>query len=340
MAKRVTLGDVARAAGVHSGTVSRALNEDTRSQVSASTVKKVRAVAEELGYVPDVVARALRTQTSMTVGVIIPDLMNPIFPPMVRGIEHVLQQRGYTALLANTDSRDDVELTAFESLLQRRVDGFILATGHHGDQPAITRAHRAGALVVMVNREAGDGTYPVVTSDNAQGMMLAVRHLIELGHRRIMHLAGPHDYSTTRMRADAFAAATGVERSVAARTVNAEALTIDAGVQAMDAILADGGDLPTGVIGGNDLVALGAIRSLHAHDLRVPEDVSVVGFNDMPFAADFSPPLTTVRVPLREMGAAAATMLLDAIDDGRQAPGAMVLPVSLVVRESTASCPR
>lgn len=337
MAKRVTLGDVARAAGVHTATVSRALNESTRAQVNAVTAERVRAVADELGYFPDVVARALRMQTSMTIGVIIPDLMNPIFPPMVRGIERVLQERGYTALLANTDSSDDVELAAFESLQQRRVDGFILATGHRGDQPAITRAHSAGTFVVMVNREAGDGTYPVVTSDNAQGMTLAVDHLISLGHRRIVHLAGPHDYSTTRTRADTFTAATA-DDTISARTVNADGLTIESGVRAMDAVLAEAMDRPTGIIGGNDLVALGAIRSLRAHGLRVPEDVSVIGFNDMPFAADFSPSLTTVRVPLREMGEEAARMLVDAIDERRQGSQEKILPVSLEARESTGPC--
>ncbi|GGH43655.1 LacI family DNA-binding transcriptional regulator [Microbacterium album] len=338
MPRRVTIDDVARLAGVHKATVSRALNEATRSQVRAATVERVRAAADELGYVPDVVARGLRTKTSMTIGVIIPDLMNPIFPPIVRGIEHVLQPRGYTALLANTDGRDAVELAAFESLVQRRVDGFIVATGRLGAQPAVERAHRDGVFAVMVNREAGSAPYPVVTNDSESGMAAAVQHLVDLGHRRIAHLAGPRDFSTTRARADAFAAAARELPGVRTRVVDAGALTTEAGQRAMDELLARGARRPTAIIGGNDLVALGAIRSLHAHGLRVPEDVSVVGFNDMPFAADFSPSLTTVRVPLREMGMESARLLLAAIEMRQLDARTIRIPVSLVVRDSTGPC--
>ncbi len=336
MARRVTIDDVARLAEVHKATVSRALNARTRDQVNAETLKRVTRAARQLGYVPNAMARGLRTSKSMTIGVIIPDLMNPIFPPMVRGIEDVLQPQGYTVLIANTDPHDDVEVSVFESLLARRVDGFILATGRLDDQTVIGEAAETGVPVVLVNRGSGDGGFPLVSGDNIGGIELAIRHLIELGHRHILHVAGPSNFSTTRSRAEAFESA-ATRAGVRHDTVYAESLSTEAGYGAADALLARRGELPTAVIAGNDLVALGLIRRLRVEGLRCPEDVSVVGFNDMPFAQDFWPPLTTVHMPLREIGAEAARLLLRGIDAGEQDAVTLTLPVSLVVREST--CP-
>jgi LacI family transcriptional regulator len=336
---RVRIDDVAEAAGVHKATVSRALNEATQGQVSAETVRRVRRAARQLGYVPNVMARGLRTSSSMSIGVIIPDLMNPIFPPLIRGIENFLQPRGYTALLANTDGHDAVEESAFRSLQQRRVDGYILATGTLGGQDFLARAHEEGAFVVLVNRGSGTDLYPVVAGSNASGMTSAVAHVVDLGHRHILHLAGPANFSTSKERADAFALATA-RRGLHPETVEAGALTIEAGQAAMDAVLARGVDRPTAVLAGNDMVALGVMRSLREHGLRCPDDVSVVGFNDMPFAEDFSPPLTTVHMPLREIGAEAARLLLAGIAARSQDPVHVTLPVALVVRASTAAAPR
>ncbi|AKS32482.1 hypothetical protein AFA91_12025 [Mycolicibacterium goodii] len=332
--RRVTIDDVARLAEVHKATVSRALNARTRDQVNAETLKRVKRAARQLGYVPNAMARSLRTSRSMTIGVIIPDLMNPIFPPIIRGIEYVLQAQGYTVLIANTDSHDDVEISVFESMLQRRVDGFILATGRLDDQPVVNEAAAAEVPVVLVNRGAGIGDYPLVGGDNARGIELAVEHLVELGHRRIVHAAGPLNFSTTRTRAEAFETA-ATKAGVAHQTVHASALTIDAGVEAAEHLLAHNEVHPTALVAGNDLVALGLIRRLRAEGLHCPQDVSVVGFNDMPFAEDFSPPLTTVHMPLREIGAEAARLMLRGIEVGEQEAVTLTLPVSLVVRSST-----
>lgn len=334
MSRRVTIDDVARLAEVHKATVSRALNAQTRGQVNAETLKRVKRAARQLGYVPNAMARGLRTSRSMTIGVIIPDLMNPIFPPMIRGIEHVLQAQGYTVLIANTDSHDDVEISAFESLLQRRVDGFILATGRLDDQPVMEDAAAADVPVVLVNRGFGMGGYPLVSGDNVRGIDLAIAHLVELGHRHIVHVAGPSAFSTTRSRAEAFEVAAtraGLEHD----TIYAAALTTDAGFAAADELLSHAETCPTALVAGNDLVALGLIRRLRTAGLHCPEEVSVVGFNDMPFAEDFWPPLTTVHMPLREIGAEAARLLLRGIEVGEQEAVTLTLPVSLVVRGST-----
>ncbi|MCG7593246.1 LacI family DNA-binding transcriptional regulator [Mycobacterium sp. PSTR-4-N] len=336
MPRRVTIDDVARLAEVHKATVSRALNAQTRGQVNAETLKRVTRAARQLGYVPNAMARGLRISRSMTIGVIIPDLMNPIFPPMIRGMERVLQAQGYTVLIANTDSHDDVESSVFDSLLQRRVDGFILATGRLDDQPVVEEAAAADVPVVLVNRGSGLGGYPLVSADNAAGIDLAVAHLVDLGHRHIVHAAGPANFSTTRSRAEAFEVA-ATRAGVAHDTVYAAALSIDAGVEVADQLLKRATPFPTALVAGNDLVALGLIRRLRAEGLACPDDVSVVGFNDMPFAEDFWPPLTTVHTPLWEIGAEAARLLLRGIDTGEQDAVTLTLPVSLMVRGSTAA---
>jgi LacI family transcriptional regulator len=335
MPKRVTIAEVAELAGVHKGTVSRALSGATEGQVNEATVRRVQEAAAQLGYVPNIVARGLRTSLSMTIGVIIPDLTNPIFPPMVRGIEHYLAPRGYTALVANSDGREQYERASFESLLARRVDGFILGTGHT-DDPLLADAAERDVRVVLINRGTAGGIgYPLVTGDDGAGITAAVDHLASLGHRRVLHLAGPQDFTTSIVRADAFAAAAHL-RHLRHSTVWLPALSIEAGQNAMDEVLTDRGSPWTAVVAANDLVALGVMRSLRQHGLSCPADLSVIGFNDMPFAADFSPPLTTINVPHLQMGAECARLLLEGIAAGTQHSGTTTLPVSLIVRESTA----
>lgn len=333
MPKRVTIDDVARLAEVHKATVSRALNERTRDQVNRDTVERVRLAAQRLGYAPDLMARSLRTRTSMSVGVIIPDLTNPFFPPIVRGIESHLAPRGYSALLANTDSSELVERAVIAALLDRRVDGLIIASGHMGDA-ALADAHRAGIPAVLVNRAAGGVPYPLITGADVEGVTEAVEHLASLGHRALLHIAGPADISTSTTRSDAFVEA--CERSgIASAVVEADGLSIEGGLRAMEEWL-DREPAPTGVLASNDLIALGVLRSLRRRGLRCPEDVSLVGYNDMPFAEEFSPSLTTVHVPTHDLGATAARMLLTAISSGQQQAETVRLPVRLVVRGSTA----
>ena len=335
---RVTIDDVASRAGVHKATVSRALNARTRHQVNAETAARVAEAAEALGYVPNAMARGLRTSNSMTIGVIIPDLTNPFFPPIVRGIENFLQPRGYTALLANTDDSEVIERASLDSLLGRRVDGLVVASGSLYSS-ALTDAHEAGVFAVMLNRDAGSLPYPLVTGNDATGIAAAVTHLAELGHRRILHIAGPADFSTSGTRADAFRAACSSTKGVSGTVVEASALSVEAGNQTMDKVLTERRARPTAVIAGNDLVALGVLRSLRSHGLSCPGDVSVVGFNDIEFAQDSNPPLTTVHVPMLEMGTEAARILLEAIENRAQEPLTVRLPVSLIVRGSTGPAP-
>jgi LacI family transcriptional regulator len=223
-----------------------------------------------------------------------------------------------------------------DSLLQRQVDGLIFATGH-SDHASAAEAFERGIKAVMVNRDARGVPFPAVVGDDAAGIRDALDHLAALGHRRVLHLAGPGSFSTGTIRADAFLARC-LELGLDGRIVSAVAYSVDEGTRlTLDAL--DGStDRPTAIVAGNDLLALGAYRALRAQGLRCPEDVSVVGFNDMPFAGDFQPPMTTVRVPHFDLGAEAARLLLDQLEaePASVTPVRIVLPVRLVVRGSTA----
>lgn len=334
MAERVRIADVARVAGVNPGTVSRALNPKTENQVNVDTRARIRKAATQLGYAANPIARGLRTSSSMTVGVIIPDLTNPIFPPIVRGIDHCLLTHGYSALVVNTDGDDATERALFESLLQRQVDGIIFGTGHSGPSVAAD-AYSRGINAVMVNRDAGGVPYPAAVGRDADGIHAAVDHLYRLGHRSIAHLAGPAAFSTSRVRCDTFRAACdalGISRLI----IQADQYSAAAGRVATADLLAAGENRPTALVAGNDLLALGALHAVREAGLSCPDDLSIVGFNDMPFAEDFMPPLTTVRVPLFQLGVEAAQLLVDQLDTKTVRNIQVALPVELIVRGSTA----
>jgi LacI family transcriptional regulator len=332
----VTLRDVARAAQVHPGTVSRALNAETRALVNEETAERVMRAAAELGYRPNPIARGLKTNRSFTVGVLVPDLTNPLFPPIVRGIEDRLGGAGYTSLIANTDNDPERERQDFEAMRARQVDGFITATARL-DREFVAETRGVSEPIVLVNRRLEDESLPAVTVDDREGSRLAVEHIAALGHRRVAHLAGPQALSTGHQRhlgfLDAMAAA-GLEVDERAICFS-HAFTEAEGARVCRELL-DGAPDVTAIVAGNDLLALGCYDVLAERGLGCPADVSVVGFNDMPFADRFDPPLTTVRIPHREIGLGAADLLLERLGDGDGAARQILLAPSFVVRGSTA----
>ncbi|GAA2107599.1 LacI family DNA-binding transcriptional regulator [Actinomadura alba] len=334
-----TLRDVAEAAGVHATTASRALNPKAQQLVNAETVRRVRRAAEELGYQPNPIARSLKTSKSSTVGLVIPDLTNPLFPPIVRGIENVLESAGYSALIVNTDNDPQRERALIESLRSRQVEGLIIATALL-DHPLLQQLQQQDVKIVLINRRIENLRMPFVVGDDATGIGLAVKHLAALGHTRIAHLAGPQTTSTGVVRSRAFRHAVrdnGLEEDPAL-IVECAHWSEEDGAGAMRELL-DRGTRATAVVAGNDLIALGCYDVFADRDISCPEDVSVVGFNDMPFLDKLRPPLTTVGVPHHELGAEAARMLLDSIDEPERYPRSLLLPVSLILRDSTAAPP-
>ena len=332
----VTLRDVARVAGVHPATVSRALNEETRTLVNDETAKRVLKVAEELGYRPNPIARGLKTNRSYTIGVLIPDLTNPLFPPILRGIEDHLETGGYTALTANTDNDPERELADSQTMRARQVDGIIAATARR-DHRLHDALLAAGIELVLVNRRQPHLPVDSATADDRLGMQLSVEHLVGLGHTRIAHLAGPLDYSTGLDRYDSFHEtmhAAGLEPDPELVLV-AEAFTESEGARLCGQLIGEGRRF-TAIAAANDLIALGCYDVFAERGVRCPDDVSVIGFNDMPFAARFQPPLTTIRIPHYEIGKAAAQLMLERLQDGGSPPREIMLEPSLVVRGSTA----
>lgn len=330
---QVTLAQVAEEAGVHESTVSRALNPETESLVSSKTLKRVKAAAARLNYVPNVVARGLRTKFSKTIGVIIPDLTNPIFPEIIRGIERHLAPLGYTSLITDVHGSPSLESSTVESLTQRQVDGFIIATGVE-DGSIVDYLERSNLPVVLVNRGAEGKRYTLVSGNDEAGIRSTVNHLNDLGHRSMLHIAGPNSHTTSRGRAKALKAACD-EAGIRLTLLEAKELTVVEGERLTDFALDTMRGEFTAIQASTDLLALGSLRSIRKFGLHCPNDISVSGFNDMPFAEEFSPGLTTVRVPLEEIGKESARQLMRSLADKEKTPIVVSLPVELVIRAST-----
>ena len=336
-----TLRDVATAAGVHPATASRALNPGTRLLVSEETAQRVIEAAERLGYRPNSVARSLRTRRSHTIGVLIPDLNNPLFPPIIRGIEDRLAEHGYVALIGNTDADPGKERLVFDQMRARHVDGFALATATL-NSPILAEAAKAGLPLVLMNRIAQDYPFSSVTVDNEQGVRAAVAHLVSLGHTRIGHIAGPQDVSTGAARLRGYQEAMGSHGLAIgpADIIYASGYTVEEGLRCSRELLEATDDL-TAVVAANDMLAVGCYAALDELDLRCPEDMSVIGFNDMPFVDRLHPPLSTVRFPHTQLGAEAASLLIERIESGEGSPVKILfLAPELVARGSTVALER
>jgi LacI family transcriptional regulator len=331
-----TLRDVAEAAGVHAATASRALNPETRRMVNSDTARRVQRAAETLGYRPNPIARSLKTAKSGTIGLVLPDLTNPLFPPIVRGIEDVLNPAGYSALIVSTDNDVERERSQVSSLLSRQVEGLIVATARV-EHALLTELHAQGVQMVLVNRRTEGLGVASITPDDASGTEMAVRHLADLGHRRIVHLAGPQTTSTGVIRARAFSGAVrslGLDDDPALVTA-CRFWNEEDGARALREVM-DAGTEFTAVVAGNDLIALGCYDVFNERGISCPRDVSVVGFNNMPFLDKLQPPLTTVAIPHHQVGVEAARMLLESIQEPDRPVRSVLLPLTLAVRGSTA----
>jgi LacI family transcriptional regulator len=335
MTTPVTLRDVATRARVHPSTASRALNLATRSSVSAATAARVLDAATSLGYRPNSLARGLRTNRTFTIGMVVPDLTNPLFPPIARGLEDRLNEHGYQLILANTDDDDAKEQAVLAMMSTRRVDGLVLATARPS-HPTLGDLAAAHAPIVLVNR-GSDEAVSSVTGDDHAGVGLAVRHLVELGHERIAFVGGSRATPTGLARYQSFMAwseseGVGFDPQLVAF---AESFTERSGASAFAELL-DRGAAFSAVVTGNDLIALGVYDVARERGLRIPEDVSVVGYNDIPFCENFHPPLTTIRIPHRQIGVKAAELILAAVEDPDATMVSLRLAPTLVTRESTA----
>jgi LacI family transcriptional regulator len=343
-APRTTIREVAKRCGVSPGTVSRALNGYT--DVAAATRERILRVAAELEYMPAAAARTLVTQRSRVVGVFLetgegnPDLQHPFFHQVLVGFKHAIGRAGYDLLLfANDQPNNDFGAQAYLNRCRHHnVEGAVLM-GVDADDPEVRRLVRSEVPCIGFDVDLG-GDAVFVASDNEAGASLAVQHLVELGHRRIATIAG---LMHTRPSIDRLR---GYRRALQAHglafrdeyVVHGD-FYVESGGRAMRQLLALD-EPPTAVFADSDLMAIGAIQTATAAGLRVPDDVAVVGFDDIPLAPHLRPSLTTIRQDATGLGTRAGDLLVrwiegDGADGAQGRPSSVVLPVELVVREST-----
>jgi LacI family transcriptional regulator len=333
-ARRIGIADVALKAGVSHATVSRVMNGNFT--VDPAIAERVRAAATELNYQPNPVGRSLALGKTDTIGIVVPDLSNPTFQAILRGLSMAAAQDGYRVLIA-----DSSEVSSEEAILageaRRRCDGLVLCAPRMGDAELEELAPSLQPMV-LINRTTVDTHTPSLMVDYGQGIQELAEHLVDLGHTRLAFLAGPARSASNGLRLAGLAKFTAAHPGIELQMLDGGS-TFEAGHQSVDAVLASGA---TGILAFNDLVAMGLLSGLHERGIRVPDDMSVTGFDDIPFARYTTPTLTTAAVPITELGQQAWHRMRDLI---RQVPsdapagGPTVFEPKLEVRSSSGTAP-
>jgi DNA-binding LacI/PurR family transcriptional regulator len=332
--RRPTIRDVAARAGVSHQTVSRVING--REEVAPDTRRRVRAAIRELQYVPSPLARGLMGSRTHSLGMVTADVTDHFFAEAIAGAELETRRRGYYLIVASVEGEaEDDELAYLRLMLERRVEGLIVARPQvpltlEQLPPAVERV----PLVSIGSPEVSG--FVAVDVDNRNGGFEATSQLLAHGHRKIATITGPSEWPSARDRLEGYELALREAAAYDERLVEAASdWGLESGREALDKLLSRAADF-TAVFAHSDLLALGAIRELRARELSVPDDLSVVGYDDIPVAGFVDPPLTTVRQPMREVGALAAKVLLDRISGDRAAPrgGRIHLPTTVIERGS------
>jgi DNA-binding LacI/PurR family transcriptional regulator len=329
---RPTIYDVARLAGVSTATVSRALNGT--GQIAPATLATINAAVERLGYHPNTAARSLVTRSSQTIALLLPDIANQFYAALVSAIQERLLATGHTMLLCTTEGDPSREYQYLGLLRAKQVDG-VLVDGLLLPPDQIAQFVRDGLPIVCLDRDVDSTSVPLVQVDNRRGARRATEHLLELGHRRIGHITGSPELRISDQRVEGYRdglAWAGIELDPA--LLEEGRFSEEGGFAAMGALL-DRSDL-TAVFAANDLSAIGAMAAAAERGLRVPDDVSVVGFDDLRLSRYTTPPLTTVRQPAAEIAERATQLLLDLAAGVAVEQRLHVLPPELIVRGSTA----
>ncbi|MEV8017099.1 LacI family DNA-binding transcriptional regulator [Streptomyces sp. NPDC086554] len=329
-----SIKDVAAEAGVSVATVSRVLN--SHPSVSPAARARVIAAVESLGYRPNAVARSLRTDQTRTLGLVISDVLNPYFTALARSVEEAARALGYSVIIGNADERPELQDHHVRTLLDRRIDG-LLVSPTDGGSPLILDAARSGTPMVFVDRWIPGVDVPVVRADGRQAVRDLVAHLHGLGHRRLAIIAGPAATTTGSERVEAFRDALGAYGlELPEAYIGQGDFQADSGRRATERFLALP-EPPEAVFAADNLMALGALDAIRAHGLRVPHDIALAAFDDIPWFVHTDPPITAIAQPTGDLGRAAVQALADRIEGRR--PQSVTLPAHLVVRRSCGESP-
>jgi LacI family transcriptional regulator len=319
---------------VHVSTVSRVLNDQAAAgRITQDTEERIREVARRLGYRRNTIARALRTGRTLVVGMVVPDVANLYQAGITRGAGDILYVDGYSLILASTDDDPDHAESQVSAMLGVQVEGLMYGVARE-DDAVLKGIIDEGIPAVLFNRATPEPHVSAVLPDDHTGTKLAVEHLLSLGHTGIVYVGGPHDVSSTVNRLEAFEETLASAGLVGSHHF-ANRQNEEEGHRVTRSLLEERPET-TAVVAANDRLALGAIDAIRASRRSCPEDVSVVGFNDMPYSERFSPPLTTVHISQYELGAMTARLLLETIADPARAPETQLVTPELVVRGSTA----
>jgi LacI family transcriptional regulator len=327
----VTIADVATRAGVSKTTVSRVLN--AKGEISEDTVSKVRKAISELGYVPSAGAVGLARGTTQMIGMLVPD-MAWVWAGIVQAVVETLETEGFGLRMLTVNGGEESLRRLGLQVAAKSFDG-LLVIEPEGALAAITELHEAGLPVVLIDDRFQRPGFPYVATTNREGGEQAARHLLDLGRRRPLVVTGPVEYGCTRERLGGFVdvyAQAGIDLDP--RSIIGGDFLFDSSRSAVAQALADGVEFDA-VFGHNDPSAAGVLAALHEAGLRIPQDVAVVGFDDVELASYTYPALTTIRQPMREMGEAAARLLLDHVRRSPEAAPSRIIPTSLVIRGST-----
>lgn len=326
-----TIKDVAKLAGVAPSTVSHYFTGNAR--VKPETCRRIEKAIDQLQYRPNLVARSLRLQHTQTIGLIVPDIANPFFAEIVQAIGHASQQMGYALLLADSGNDSGRERNLLESMFEQHIDGLLYIHAGHDNSDHTTALHNPPKPVVFVDRDVSG--QPSVATDNYAGGRLAARHLVGLGHRRIGIIAGDRHVRNVQQRLEGF------QFELEQHNIKINGKHVITGTQSFETgldiqLLMISPEPPTAIFATNDIIAVGAWHKLNDMGLRVPDDVSLIGYDDIFMSQWTIPPLTTIRQDKRELGRQSVAALIRAIQTKDLAVATIHIPPTLIIRNSTA----
>lgn len=322
-----TIREVAKRAGVSVATVSRVLNK--KGYVSQETKERVLLAIEDLKYKPNDVARSLFKGKSKLIALLVPDIMNPFFPELARSVEDVCSAHGYTFVLCNTDNSMEKELSYITALQQKSVDGLIVVSS------TLTKEHTEEIKVPIVSLDRTfSANVTTVKSNNRQGAKLAAEYLKSIGCKRIAHVTGPESASNTRERLKGFMDVVRNDHWFISDYIVSGNYNMSVAKEAITDLLLKHPEID-GLFAGNDVMAVGALKAAEQLNIRVPDDLSIIGFDGITLGETTTPTLTTVAQPIYKMGSRAAELLIEQINDPSILKKTEELPVKLIVRQST-----